>query len=118
MEYGERFQTVQEHRFRIRRLNHLTDWGLIMPNLSQPVLARREANLISIIKATLPNFARACHEQDVPAIILHQDAIAADYQEEEYHLLGMAIEFAGINSRDVVISGINRGSLDPITPQM
>jgi hypothetical protein len=87
-----------------------------MPNLSQPVLARREADLISVIEAALPNFARACHEQDVPAIILHQDAFAADYQEEEYRLLGMAIKFAGIFGRDVLINGANRETLDQNRP--
>jgi hypothetical protein len=52
----------------------------------------------------------------VPAIILHQDAFAADYQEEEYRLLGMAIKFAGIFGRDVLINGANRETLDQNRP--
>ena len=83
-----------------------------MPNMTLPELPRREANLIAIIEAKLPEFAKACHERDIPTIILHQDAFAADYQEEEYRLLGMAIKFAGVYGRDVLVSGTNRGSLD------
>ena len=83
-----------------------------MPNMTLPELPRREANLIATIEAKLPEFARACHERDIPTIILHQDAFAADYQEEEYRLLGMAIKFAGVYGRDVLVSGTNRGSLD------
>ncbi len=44
----------------------------------------------------LADFARTCRAQDTPVVIMHQDAFAADYQEEEYRLVGMAIKFAGI----------------------
>ena len=83
-----------------------------MPNVNQPELAQREANLIAVIEAKLPEFARACHDDDIPTIILHQDAFAADYQEEEYRLLGMAVKFAGIYGREVLVSGTNRGTFD------
>jgi hypothetical protein len=33
----------------------------------------------------------------VETVILHQDAFAADYQEDEYALLGMAIKYAGVS---------------------
>ena len=42
----------------------------------------------------LPDFARACRALDIPVVIIHQDAFAADYQEEECRLIGMAIQFA------------------------
>jgi hypothetical protein len=32
---------------------------------------------------------------DTELVLLHQDAFAADYQEDEYMLLGMAIKYAG-----------------------
>ena len=83
-----------------------------MPNMNRPELAQREADLIAVIEAKLPEFARACHGHDIPTIILHQDAFATDYQEEEYRLLGMAIKFAGVYCRDVLINGTNRGTLD------
>jgi len=65
---------------------------------------------MAAIEAKLPEFARACREDDIPTIVLHQDAFAADYQEEEYRLLGMAIKFAGVYGRDVLVSGTNRGT--------
>jgi hypothetical protein len=40
-------------------------------------------------------------------VLLHQDAFAADYQEDEYMLLGMAIKYAG---REVRVIGKNRSS--------
>lgn len=83
-----------------------------MRDLNQPELAQREARLMAAIEAKLPEFARACREDDIPTIILHQDAFAADYQEEEYRLLGMAIKFAGVYGRDVLVSGTNRGTFD------
>jgi hypothetical protein len=43
---------------------------------------------------------------------MHQDAFAADYQEEEYRLLGMAIKFAGICGKEVQIVGTNRRTVD------
>jgi hypothetical protein len=50
----------------------------------------------------LPDFVRSCREKN-DVVILHQDAFAADYQEEKYKLLGMAIKFAGLCGRDVRI---------------
>ena len=83
-----------------------------MPSMNRPKLEQKDADLIAIIEAKLPEFAKACHERDIPTIILHQDAFAADYQEEEYRLLGMVIKFAGVYGRDVLVNGTNRGSLD------
>jgi hypothetical protein len=87
-----------------------------MPNLNRTGVAQREANLIAAIQAKLPDFARACRESNAPTIILHQDAFAADYQEEEFRLLGMAIKFAGMFGRGVLINGTNRRTLDQIEP--
>ena len=54
---------------------------------------RRRASWISIEKM-LPDFARARRARDIPVVIMHQDAFAADYQKEEYRLIGMATKFA------------------------
>jgi hypothetical protein len=43
--------------------------------------------------------------------MLHQDAFAADYQEDEYTLLGMAIKYAGLRGKEVRVTGKNRSSL-------
>ena len=66
---------------------------------------KREADLITMIDKTLPDFAAACRAQDIPVVLLHQDAFAADYQEEEYRLLGMAIKFAGTCGKEINIHG-------------
>ena len=44
-------------------------------------------------------------------VIIHQDAFAADYQDDEYALLGKAIKFAGLHGKEVRIIGRNRETL-------
>lgn len=39
---------------------------------------------------------------------LKQDAFAADYQDDEYALLGMAIKYAGLCGKEVHVIGRNR----------
>jgi len=58
----------------------------------------------------LPDFVRSCREKN-DVVVLHQDAFAADYQEDEYNFLGIAIKFAGLCGRGVRIIGKNRGTL-------
>ena len=48
---------------------------------------------------------------DAEHVLLHQDAFAADYQEDEYKLLGMAIKYAGLRGKEVRVIGRNRSSL-------
>jgi hypothetical protein len=52
---------------------------------------QRESSLIATIKQNLPDFAKMCADES-ELVMLHQDAFAADYQEHEYMLLGMAIK--------------------------
>jgi len=75
-------------------------------------LVRREADLIATIDKKLPDFARACRAHDIPIVVMHQDAFAADYQEDEYRLIGMAIKFAGICGKEIRIHGRNRETVD------
>ena len=75
-------------------------------------LIQRESDLIVAIEKMLPDFARACHAEDIPVVVLHQDAFAADYQEEDYRLMGMAIKFAGIYGKEIRIHGRNRKTVD------
>jgi hypothetical protein len=71
---------------------------------------QRESSLIATIRKQLPDFARMC-ASDVETVMLHQDAFAADYQEDEYVLLGMAIKYAGLRGKEVhVIGGIGAAS--------
>ena len=66
--------------------------------------------LIKTMENLLPDFVRSCREKN-DVVVLHQDAFAADYQEDEYKFLGIAIKFAGLCGREVRIIGKNRGTL-------
>jgi hypothetical protein len=41
-------------------------------------------------------------------VVLHQDAFAAAYQEDEYAILGMAVKYAGMCGKEVRVIGKNR----------
>lgn len=71
---------------------------------------KRESSLIATIRIKLPEFAKACAD-DTELVLRHQDAFPADYQEDEYVLLGMAIKYAGLRGREVRVIGKNRSSL-------
>jgi hypothetical protein len=71
---------------------------------------QRESSLIATIRKKLPDFAKACADV-TELMLLHQDAFADDYQEEEYLLLGMAIKYAGLHGKEVRVIGQNRSSL-------
>ena len=71
---------------------------------------QRESNPIATIRRKLPEFMKACAD-DTELVLLHQDAFAADYQEDEYVLLGMAIKYAGLRGKEVRVIGKNRSSL-------
>ena len=71
---------------------------------------QRESGLIATIRKKLPEFAKACAD-DAELVLLHQDAFAADYQEDEYVLLGMAIKYAGLRGKEVRVIGENGSTL-------
>jgi hypothetical protein len=66
------------------------------------------------IRRLLPDFVKSCGKNE-GLIILHQDSFAADYQQDEYALLGMAIKFAGLHGKEVRIIGTNRETLKEST---
>ena len=70
-------------------------------------IMQRESNLLQTIQKKLPDFVNAC-AADVDVVLLHQDAFAAEYQEDEYLLLGMAIKYAGLSGKEVRVVGTNR----------
>ena len=86
-----------------------------MSNLNRTDLVQREAVLIATIEKMLPDLPKlAAPEPQV--VIMHQDAFAADYQEEEYRLIGMAIKFrAGLCGKEISIHGNNRETVDQQT---
>lgn len=71
----------------------------------------KESDLITTIERELPDFAKACRSADNTVVAMHQDSFAADYQDEEYKLLGMAIKFAGICGKEVRIIGASRNTI-------
>ena len=71
---------------------------------------QRESSMIATIRKKLPEFAKACAD-DAELVLLHQDAFATDYQEDDYLLLGMAIKYAGLRGKEVRVIGRNRSSL-------
>ncbi len=81
-----------------------------MPKISDEELRKRKADLLIEIRRLLPDFVKACSKNE-DVIILHQDSFAADYQQDEYALLGMAIKFAGLHGKEVRIIGTNRETL-------
>lgn len=62
----------------------------------------RESSLTQAMQARLPDFVEAC-DSGVEELFLHQGAFAADYEEDEYMLLGMAIKYAGLHKKNVRI---------------
>jgi hypothetical protein len=71
---------------------------------------QRESNLIATIRKKLPDFAKMCADE-AELVMLHQDSFAADYQNEECALLGMAIKYAGVRGKEVRVIGNNRSTL-------
>jgi sulfite reductase beta subunit-like hemoprotein len=82
---------------------------ILMTFMTNEERMQRESNLIATIRKKLPDFARICAD-DAEHVLLHQDAVAADYQEDEYMLLGMAIKYAGLRGKEVRVIGRNRNS--------
>jgi len=81
-----------------------------MSDTQDEKLQHKEAALAAEIMRLLPDFAKACRGNK-ELLIIHQDSFAADYQVEEFVLLGKAIKFAGLHGREVRIIGKNRETL-------
>ena len=75
--------------------------------MTESDIMQRESDLVRTIQEKLPDFVKAC-ASDVDVVVLHQDAFASGYQEDEYALLGMAIKYAGLCGKEVHIIGRNR----------
>jgi hypothetical protein len=84
--------------------------GYSLSTMNNDERMQRESSLIATIRKNLPDFAKACAD-DTELVLLHQDAFAADYQEDEYLLLGMAIKYAGLRGKEVRVTGKNRSTI-------
>jgi hypothetical protein len=84
--------------------------GYSLSTMTNDERMQRESSLIANIRTKLPEFAKACAD-DAELVLLYQDAFAADYQEDEYALLGMAMKYAGLRGKEVRVIGKNRQTL-------
>lgn len=75
--------------------------------MAESEIMQRQSELVSRIQNTLPDFVKAC-AADADMVVLHQDAFAAAYQDDEYSILGMAIKYAGLCGKEVRVIGKNR----------
>ena len=82
---------------------------ILVSTMTNDERMQRESSLIATIRRKLPDFAKACAD-DTELVLLHQDSFAADYQDDEYVLLGMAIKYAGLRGKEVRVIGKNRTS--------
>jgi len=80
-----------------------------MPSISDEKLREKEAGLSAEIRRLLPDFVDSCRKNE--DVIIHQDSFAADYQDDEFVLLGKAIKFAGLYGKELRIIGTNRETL-------
>ena len=71
---------------------------------------KRKIMLIEYIEKRLPKLIEAA-DSDAEVVLIHQDAFAADYQSDEYTLLGMFIKYWGLRGKEVRIIGTNRETL-------
>lgn len=76
-------------------------------------ISQREAQLKEEVERRLPEFCQTVKNarNGRNNVVLHQDAFAADYQPEEYRLLGMAIKYAGLYGVEIIFGGENRETL-------
>jgi hypothetical protein len=81
-----------------------------MQNMPEEELMEKEAALSAEVERLLPDFVNSCRDK-ADVVIIHQDAVAADYQDHEYALLGKAIKFAGLHGKEVRVIGKNRETL-------
>jgi hypothetical protein len=66
---------------------------------------RRYNALLDLVSTRLPNFIEAVGTKEADTLIFHQDAFAADLQNEELLLLAAAIKFAGHQGKAITING-------------
>jgi hypothetical protein len=90
--------------------------GVDCPSPSMVEEETRVAVLQATVEHYLPEFAKAVEkikpdkDANENILILHQDAFAAGYDDDEYLLLGMAIKYAGLKAVNLQIIGENHST--------
>jgi hypothetical protein len=86
--------------------------GVDSPSPTPDQVKERLGVLRATVKKYLPEFARGVAEivakgEKDSTLLLHQDAFAAGYDDDEYALLGMAVKYAGLYGVNVTVIGTN-----------
>ena len=88
--------------------------GVACPSPNMQEEETRVAELEATIEHYLPGFAKGIaklkpgpSDAGSDMMVLHQDAFAAGYDDDEYMLLGMAVKYAGLNGVELHIIGKN-----------
>jgi hypothetical protein len=81
-----------------------------MADMREKELVKKEAALKAQIERLLPDFATTVRD-DADVVTIHQDSFAADYQDDEFALFGIAIKYAGLHGKEVRVIGKNRETL-------
>ncbi len=90
--------------------------GVDSPSSSPAEESERIAVLRATVEKYLPEFAKtvarfaAEPEDERSEIVIHQDAFAAGYDDDEYTLLGMAVKYAGLRGVAVRFIGKNHAT--------
>jgi hypothetical protein len=79
--------------------------------MAETEIMQRQSELVRRIQSSLPEFVKAC-AADADMVVLHQDAFAATYQEDEYSILGMAIKYAGLCGKEVRVISTTRQTVE------
>lgn len=80
---------------------------------------QKKSELIELVEKAVPQLVKLFKEHknkydgisDVPPIVFHQDAFAADYQDEEIMLLGAVVKYAGLYNVRIEFVGMNETAL-------
>jgi pyruvate formate-lyase activating enzyme-like uncharacterized protein len=67
---------------------------------------------IELLKSKCPKLVEQVEDPTIDTVIFHQDAFAADYQEEEYFLLGIAVKYIGRFGKEIRIIGKNEETIN------
>jgi len=73
--------------------------------MTEAELESRKQALKNEVEARLPQMVELWKPDGAKSVILSQHAFAADYQDDEYRLLGMVIKYIGLTGRDIIIGG-------------
>ena len=76
--------------------------------ISTEEIRKRKMKLRATVEHYLPEFAEAVrriHKGEGDMAMMHQDSFAADFDTDEYILLGMGCKYAGLYGVSVHITG-------------